>query len=296
MGEARATNRIAQLGAEDAGQGPAGDEKLGMHGSNPALAVSPTAGRDEDMDVRMVDHGAGPGVKDGEQAGTGSEVARIVGEFQERFGSRDHEEAVEDLLVRACEGTKLSGEREGDQEVGAGQEAAALPVEPSPGLIGVALWTMPVAARVVTVASDVAVVARAEMSPEGRRSARLDVPHGRPMRRQHALTVGLPIGGPRFAEDVREFQHGASLLLEALHQPVDRIDGGLMDLLCEMGVDLRRPGAGVAEVGLDETQGDAVFEELSSSVGDYLRRMPDGETGERLKWIVFQQYNKLLKN
>jgi len=35
--------------------------------------------------------------------------------------------------------------------------------------------------------------------------------------------------------------------------------------------------------------GDAVFEELSNSVGGYLRRMPDGETGERLKWIVFQQ-------
>jgi hypothetical protein len=35
--------------------------------------------------------------------------------------------------------------------------------------------------------------------------------------------------------------------------------------------------------------GEAVFAALSSSVGDYLRRMPDGETGERLKWIVFQQ-------
>ena len=35
--------------------------------------------------------------------------------------------------------------------------------------------------------------------------------------------------------------------------------------------------------------GDAVFEALSSSVGGYLRRMPDGETGERIKWIVFQQ-------
>jgi hypothetical protein len=35
--------------------------------------------------------------------------------------------------------------------------------------------------------------------------------------------------------------------------------------------------------------GDTVFAQLSSSVGDYLRRMPDGETGERLKWIVFQQ-------
>ena len=35
--------------------------------------------------------------------------------------------------------------------------------------------------------------------------------------------------------------------------------------------------------------GEAVFAALSSAVGDYLRRMPDGETGERLKWIVFQQ-------
>jgi len=35
--------------------------------------------------------------------------------------------------------------------------------------------------------------------------------------------------------------------------------------------------------------GEAVFAALSGSVGDCLRRMPDGETGERLKWIVFQQ-------
>jgi hypothetical protein len=32
-----------------------------------------------------------------------------------------------------------------------------------------------------------------------------------------------------------------------------------------------------------------VFRNLGREVGAYLRRMPDGETGERIKWIVFQQ-------
>jgi hypothetical protein len=32
-----------------------------------------------------------------------------------------------------------------------------------------------------------------------------------------------------------------------------------------------------------------VFRQLSREVGAYLRRIPDGETGERLKWIRFQQ-------
>jgi hypothetical protein len=34
---------------------------------------------------------------------------------------------------------------------------------------------------------------------------------------------------------------------------------------------------------------EAVFRTLSGDAGDYLRRIPDGETGERKKWIVFQQ-------
>jgi hypothetical protein len=34
---------------------------------------------------------------------------------------------------------------------------------------------------------------------------------------------------------------------------------------------------------------DEVFRTLSRDVGPFLRRIPDGETGERIKWIVFQQ-------
>ena len=32
-----------------------------------------------------------------------------------------------------------------------------------------------------------------------------------------------------------------------------------------------------------------VFRTLSRELGQYVRRLPDGETGERIKWIVFQQ-------
>ena len=35
--------------------------------------------------------------------------------------------------------------------------------------------------------------------------------------------------------------------------------------------------------------GKSVFQELSRHLGSYLARIPDGETGERIKWIVFQQ-------
>lgn len=34
---------------------------------------------------------------------------------------------------------------------------------------------------------------------------------------------------------------------------------------------------------------ESVFSALSSELGPYLRRIPDGETGERARWIVFQQ-------
>jgi hypothetical protein len=43
----------------------------------------------------------------------------------------------------------------------------------------------------------------------------------------------------------------------------------------------------VGSVPLNDSE--EVFRALSESVGRYLRRIPDGETGERIKWIVFQQ-------
>ena len=43
----------------------------------------------------------------------------------------------------------------------------------------------------------------------------------------------------------------------------------------------------VGSIPLESSE--AVFRQLSKEVGPFLRRIPDGETGERTLWIKFQQ-------
>jgi hypothetical protein len=51
----------------------------------------------------------------------------------------------------------------------------------------------------------------------------------------------------------------------------------------------RRDGAGVHLVGsVPLESAEAVFRAVSAAVGPFLRRIPDGETGERRRWIFFQ--------
>src|SRR5262249_19042100 len=123
VGETGPAQSVSELGTEDDGQSPAGNKELGMSWGGPTrrLLVSPSAGRDEDVDMRMVNHGACPGVKDDEKTGFGAEVTRIGGEFQQRLGRRGHENAVDDLLVGTGDRAQLGGEREGGEVVGAGE-------------------------------------------------------------------------------------------------------------------------------------------------------------------------------
>ena len=37
---------------------------------------------------------------------------------------------------------------------------------------------------------------------------------------------------------------------------------------------------------------EAVFRTVSAAVGPYLHRIPDGETGERVRWIWFQRASR----
>jgi hypothetical protein len=62
------------------------------------------------MDVRVVEHGARPGVQHGEKTrGRRSEIARVAGEFQDRCGGSLHEETIDDLGVSAGERAHLLG-------------------------------------------------------------------------------------------------------------------------------------------------------------------------------------------
>ena len=43
----------------------------------------------------------------------------------------------------------------------------------------------------------------------------------------------------------------------------------------------------IGSIPLDNSE--QVFRRLASELGPYLRRMPDGETGERSRWVYFQR-------
>ena len=72
----------AHLGAEDYGERVDWDEKLRVFRLDPASVIGTKAsGGDQHMNVRMVEHGARPGVEDREHTHTRAEEAGIVGEF-----------------------------------------------------------------------------------------------------------------------------------------------------------------------------------------------------------------------
>ena len=43
----------------------------------------------------------------------------------------------------------------------------------------------------------------------------------------------------------------------------------------------------IGSIPLDNSE--QVFRRLSAELGKHLRRMPDGETGERSRWVYFQR-------
>ncbi len=210
----------------------------------------------------MVEQRARPGVEHREHPGTRPEVARVGGELEERGGGRGHEQAVDELLMRPGERPQLGRQGEGEQEVGAGQQAGPLPVQPAPGLVPVTRGAVPVATGVVAVLAGAAVITRPDVPAEGGGATGGDVAQGAALRGQQRGPVEPLVDLAHRANDVRELEHGRPGRSEALHQPVDRIDGGLADLRREVGIDLRGPGARVAEVGLDEAEIHAGFEQM----------------------------------
>ena len=74
-----------------------------MFGIHPRLAVwRETSGGDEHVNVRMKQHGARPGVKDGQSADAGAEILRIGRQFLQGIGGSLHEQAVDFLGVGPC--------------------------------------------------------------------------------------------------------------------------------------------------------------------------------------------------
>jgi len=72
----------AHLGTEDDGQGADRNQECGIFRGNPARPIAgKSTGGDQHVDVRMVKHRARPGVKDGQDTQTRSDVTRIASQL-----------------------------------------------------------------------------------------------------------------------------------------------------------------------------------------------------------------------
>jgi hypothetical protein len=200
---------VTELAEEDFGQSTRGQEEAGVFWFHPREpVVGQTAGRDEQVDVRVVEHGTGPGVEHGEQPrGGGAEVARVTGEFQDRRRGGLHDKTVDDLGVGSSERAQLFGQGEGQVVEGAVEKApGARLFEPAPGLLAVALRAVAVFAGVVGVEFLVAVVALKHLAAERGRATVFDGRHDAVVAWQESLGELLPIVRAVAAEDVRHLE------------------------------------------------------------------------------------------
>lgn len=90
--------------AEDDRQGTVGNQEFRVFGAHPGL----TAGReaacgDQDVNVRVKQHGARPGVKDGQDTKAGAQKPGIGRHLLQSIGGGLHQQAVDFLRMGSCE-------------------------------------------------------------------------------------------------------------------------------------------------------------------------------------------------
>ena len=118
-----------------------------------------------------------PGVKHTEEADIGAEMFGITSDFQQGLGAGAEQETIERLLILQRQRGKQMRQREDNVDVGRGQQLLVAVREPTRTCVALALWAMPVPARVVGDDAMPAAGAFVDVAPERSRAATLDGSH-----------------------------------------------------------------------------------------------------------------------
>ena len=167
-------------------------------------------GGDDVMNVRVVLDLTAPGVQH-----AGEAKARAAGlgggDVLKGGGALTQEERIENFGMKQAKGAQFLRQREGDHEVGHGQETGFLFGGPDLGVERAALRTGAVVAAVVGVVLLMAAVALIEPSAHRERAARDDAPHGPVMVVGELVPMGMGVIFPMLTEQVCELQgHGTA--------------------------------------------------------------------------------------
>jgi hypothetical protein len=118
------------------------------------------------MNVRMMLQVLAPGMEHGDEAGLGAQVPRIGGDRAQRLGRRLEQDRVDRCLVLEGDFGGRRRQREDDVEVGHRQQFGLPLGQPCCARRALALWAMPVAARIVSDANEAALRAALDMAAE----------------------------------------------------------------------------------------------------------------------------------
>jgi hypothetical protein len=101
------------------------------------------------MHVRMADQGLPPRVEDAQHADRCAEVARVGRDVTERRRTRLKEPRVEACAIPIGQGQQSVWEREDDVHIGHVEQVSLARVKPTLPRLRLALWAVPISARVI---------------------------------------------------------------------------------------------------------------------------------------------------
>jgi hypothetical protein len=139
----------------------------------------------------------------------------------EAAGGSVEQQSIDNLLLTAGEGAQLGGQGEGHQIIRAGQQAAALLLQPALGLLAVVLGAVPIAAGVIAKVERAAMLAAIDLSTQRCGAALQDGLEIPLLAGQNSLTVTLL--WPGGADNVRCFEHESPLGSKAPSQSLKRL-------------------------------------------------------------------------
>jgi len=205
--EAGLFEEVTELGPEDFGQGPFGEEVFSPCGDPSEGIWAESAARDEIVHMGVVAKVAGPGLQDSEDSEGASDVFGIGSEFLQGLLGSLVEQVVEGFLIAADLATQARRQGEGGHEVGDGQKEFSLLTDPAVDQVVLALGTVAVFAGVILVVFLVALRAEVEVAAEGLGATSADVLYSPPVAGQEPVLVFGYVVRSVQAEDVRQLRH-----------------------------------------------------------------------------------------
>ena len=181
-----------------------------LAGGHPGASVQAEAATgNQVVDMGMEDEGAAPGVQDPEHAQLRPQSPGVARQILQRFGSDGKEQIQGDLEIRTDKTAQLFGHREGEQEVGHGQEQARLlTLQPGSGIGLAAERTVPVVARMIAVSKGRTVRTLKELAAQCRGAAGQNLLQDLAMPSRHGRAETLPVIRSQLPE---QLVHGEAL-------------------------------------------------------------------------------------